>query len=282
MTNNIWEKNEYYRVIEDIHDQAMSSKDPIFLNFLKLLNENKSRSILDFGCGEGWLLKGLSQYLAEYQSLTGLDVSSTGLNRAKERNINKTNFVQYDGNAFPFADNSFDAVISSFAFEHLDNPMKSFQELSRVVKSNGLIIIACPNFGSPLFKSPCNKNKRLTLMINRFLKELRPKEYFKQDFHWDSVEPIILPENVHLSDYDTLCEPNLSSFEKFISANDDKFTVLKINSLWAEYNYLDITAKSNPGKLRRILFAILKFLGINNFLRFQYFGSFFFAAIRKK
>jgi len=279
--NNIWEKEEYYNVITDTHKKEEVEQDPIFKHFLNLLNANNIRSALDVGCGEGWLMENLEKHLSSVVSLVGIDVSEVGLDRARNKHIPKANFIKYDGKTFPLEDCSFDVVISSFVFEHLSNPMETFQEMVRVTKKDGLVIIACPNFGSPLLKSPCNKNKRLPLMITRFFKEFTPKKYFQNDFKWDKVTPISLPENVHISDYDTLCEPNLSSFEKFLSVNSDKFELLEVDSLWRDYNYKDIAA-NKPSILRKFFVSLLKFLGTNNIFRFQYFGSFFFAAIKKK
>jgi ubiquinone/menaquinone biosynthesis C-methylase UbiE len=279
--NNIWEKEEYYHLITNTHQKENMGNDPIFKHFLKLLNNESSKSILDVGCGEGWLIENLERHLLPDVLLTGIDVSDVGLNRARGKNIPRANFIKYDGIIFPFENNKFNAIISSFVFEHLSNPMQIFQEMVRVLKKEGIMIIACPNFGSPLFKSPCNKNKRLPLMIVRFFKELRLKKCFQHDFKWDKVEPIVLPENVHISDYDTLCEPNLSSFEKFLSVNADKFEVLEIDSLWRDFNYEDI-AVNKPSILRKFFVSLLKFLGTRNILRFQYFGSFFFVAIRKR
>lgn len=281
MDKNIWEKDEYYKVIKDAHPDNSISRDPILEHFIKLLKENKTESVLDVGCGEGWLIEQISRQLGNKSLFTGIDISTTGLEMAKKRNISKAKFTRYDGKILPFLNETFSVALSSFVFEHLSDPMNIFNEMNRVVKKDGLIIIACPNFGSPLLKSPCNKKNRMRLIIARFFKELRPKKYFKNDFHWDFVEPIALPPNMHLSDYDTLCEPNLSSFEKFLASNQDKYSLVEIGSLWDAYDYKEISVKSNPSLFRQWLFSFVRFLGMKKIFRFQYFGSFFFAAIKK-
>ncbi|MFZ4648193.1 MAG: class I SAM-dependent methyltransferase [Patescibacteria group bacterium] len=281
MNKNIWEKDEYYAVIKDTHPVELSKNDPILLRFVKYFKKNNTKSILDVGCGEGWLLAQISDKLDECDSFVGIDVSKTGLEMAQKRNIKNGEFIEYNGNTFPFADKFFDTTVSSFVFEHLSNPLGIFNEMDRVTKSNGLICIACPNFGSPLLKSPCNKNNRLGLMITRFIKELKPKKYFKNNFRWDLVTPIELPLDVHISDYDTLCEPNLSSFVKFLSCNKNKYQVLEANSLWDAYNYQEISSNKNRYSLRAMFYGFVRFLGMKKFFRFQYFGSFFFVVIKK-
>jgi ubiquinone/menaquinone biosynthesis C-methylase UbiE len=41
----------------------------------------------------------------------------------------------------PFADNSFDVVVSASALHYFDNPEVSFHEMRRVVKPKGLVVI---------------------------------------------------------------------------------------------------------------------------------------------
>ncbi|MEI6835559.1 MAG: class I SAM-dependent methyltransferase [Candidatus Falkowbacteria bacterium] len=281
MEKNIWEKEEYYKDIENTHSDDLIKEDSIFLHFIELLKENKPASVLDVGCGEGWLIDQFSKRVDIVQSFTGIDVSSIGLKRAEGKNISKAKFIHYDGRIFPFTNNSFDVALSSFVFEHLSDPMTTFNEMSRVVKPGGLIIIACPNFGSPLFKSPCNKENRLLLMVSRFFKEFMPRVYFKNDFYWNKVVPIELPAHVHISDYDTLCEPSLSSFQKFLINHKDKYSIVKIDSLWDSYDYDKIFTSGRLSLLKKGLVNLAKNLGLKKMLRFQYFGSFFFVAIKK-
>lgn len=281
MTNNIWEKDAYYTVIKDTHPDEKSSEDVFFSRLNKILKNTKDEKILDVGCGEGWLIEKLSTNLGKDNFYTGIDISTTGINRALARQIKDAEFYSYDGTRFPFSNETFDVTISGFVFEHLSDPLSTFNEMTRVTKKGGLIIIACPNFGSPLFKSPCNKNHRLFLMLSRFIKEFTPKMFFKDEINWDRVTPIELPEDIHISDYDTLCEPNLSSFEKFISNHPNKYLIKEADSLWNSYDYEKISSDKNPGLFRKNIVNFAKFLGIKKILRFQYFGLFFFTVIKK-
>lgn len=281
MDKNIWEKDLYYQSIDDTHSGEYADNDTIFKKFIAHLQGENEKSILDVGCGEGWLIEQLSKRLGDTNQLTGIEVSATGLKMAKERDVKNSTFIQYDGELFPFADATFDIALSTVVFEHLAEPLATFKEMDRVVKRGGKIMIACPNFGSPLFKSPCNKNNRAVLMVTRFLKEFIPKKYFKDDFHWDNVTPIELPENVHIADYDTLSEPSLSFFEKFLSNNKNRYRIIEIDSLWDTYVYEKVFAGQKRNFLKYVLVNIVKFLGIKKILRFQYFGSFFFVVIEK-
>jgi predicted SAM-dependent methyltransferase len=47
---------------------------------------------------------------------------------------------------YPFKENSFDEIYSSHIIEHLDNPSKFIEELWRISKNKGKIIIKTPTF----------------------------------------------------------------------------------------------------------------------------------------
>jgi len=82
---------------------------------------------LDVACGcatnSAWLLD-RGQYF-------GSDISLRGLLRAQRRGLN---LVCADAEDLPFADRSFDAVLSTYALEHSVNPAQMLREMVRVVK----------------------------------------------------------------------------------------------------------------------------------------------------
>lgn len=276
---NIWEKEAYYQDIEDVHNIEISESDIMFSKVIKLLSNYKNSKILDFGCGEGWLINEIGKRIDNSNHFFGVDVSSVGIQKCISKKIDNSQFIKYDGNKIPFQDNYFDVVLSSFVFEHLSNPELAFNEIGRVVKSGGCIIIMCPNFGSPFFKSPCNNNSRIKKMILNLFQEFISASKFKNGFKWKKVEPIELPEDVHISDYDTLCEPSLSNFEKYLSNFKSKYSIIEISSI------LELFDKSpfwkNVSFLKKVVIFIIKLLGKRKIFRFQYFGSLFFVVLKK-
>lgn len=92
--------------------------------------------VLDLGCGAGFL----SNELAESGLLvTGLDMSNESLEIAKLYDkTKKVQYIQGDAACLPFADASFDVVTAMDFLEHVENPTQIIQELSRVLKPNGL------------------------------------------------------------------------------------------------------------------------------------------------
>src|SRR3989344_3390929 len=46
----------------------------------------------------------------------------------------------------PFADSSFDSVVSTQVFEHLANPLKAAKEVHRVLRAGGMLLITVPQW----------------------------------------------------------------------------------------------------------------------------------------
>lgn len=96
-------------------------------------------AVLDIGCGNGALLNALSGRIGSGE---GVDESSGMIEQAKKRNasIPKLNFSVIDGPRLPFADASFDVVISMMSFRYLDwDPLLA--EVKRVTRPGGKFLI---------------------------------------------------------------------------------------------------------------------------------------------
>ncbi len=92
-------------------------------------------SILDVGCGTGYLPK----YLEEMYG-----VKSTGLDVA---DFNETDiaFTVFDGVRIPLPDQSFDHVMLSFTLHHAHDPMTLIQECRRVARRSVLVFEDMPD-----------------------------------------------------------------------------------------------------------------------------------------
>lgn len=111
------------------------TKFPWILEKLKNHKPDPS-SILDVGCGGGFLSNELAKRGFD---VTGVDLSSESLRVA--RAFDETGKVKYicaDAFNLPFPDNSFDAVSAMDFLEHVEEPEKIIQEMSRVLKPGGL------------------------------------------------------------------------------------------------------------------------------------------------
>jgi ubiquinone/menaquinone biosynthesis C-methylase UbiE len=94
--------------------------------------------VLDAGCGSG----GTALSIAEEVSFAvGLDLSprfsDAGTRLAREKRIRNVAFTQGDGLKLPYADGSFDVVLSHSVIEHLPSAETYIAECARVLRPGG-------------------------------------------------------------------------------------------------------------------------------------------------
>lgn len=103
--------------------------------------------ILDLGAGSGYLSFAIAQHYPN-ASVVGLDIVDQTLkeNQKKidKKGIGNLHFISYNGVDFPFADNTFDLVVSRYALHHFPDINKSLSEIFRVLTEAGLFFISDP------------------------------------------------------------------------------------------------------------------------------------------
>lgn len=94
--------------------------------------------VLDAGCGSGGTAVSIAE---EVTFATGLDLSprfsDSGTRLAREKRVGNVAFVQGDGLRLPYADESFDVVLSHSVIEHLPSAEAYIAECARVLKRGG-------------------------------------------------------------------------------------------------------------------------------------------------
>ncbi|QHQ60836.1 methyltransferase domain-containing protein [Anaerocolumna sedimenticola] len=117
------------------------------LKILSHLNITSHSRILDLGTGSGFLAFPIAQADPE-NTVTGLDIAVRTLAQNREKasmmGLTNLNFMDYDGINFPFEDNTFNYVVTRYALHHFPDIEKSFIEISRVLKTGGILFISDP------------------------------------------------------------------------------------------------------------------------------------------
>ncbi len=105
-----------------------------------LVNKVSSgKSILDIGCASGELLNYFKQ-----KNWTTLGIEPD----EKARNFSRTNFnlqVEPENHLNNISDKSFDAISMWHVLEHVSELKKRMEQITRIIKDDGTIIIALPN-----------------------------------------------------------------------------------------------------------------------------------------
>lgn len=130
-----------------------TSKNPIVKWMMKkfkrdldhFIKKIKPISILDVGCGEGYLTKFLDSN--NDLKIIGIDVGEDVIKRAKEMNPG-LKFEKGSIYNLKYKDESFDCVIANEVLEHIEDPDKGLEEIKRASKK--YVIISVPN--EPFFR----------------------------------------------------------------------------------------------------------------------------------
>lgn len=142
--SNMKEKELFFSSIADDFDVLMNSYDlsrRLDIVFSELMIENiNGKLLLDMGCGTGWFSKRAAEAGA---SVVSFDISRELVYKSRVKVIS----MPAVGNALhlPFSSASFDVVVSSEVIEHTVSPASSIIEMARVLKTNGTLLLTCPN-----------------------------------------------------------------------------------------------------------------------------------------
>ena len=106
---------------------------------------NAPQKVLDVGCGIG----GTSRYIAKKfpeAEVTGITISPEQQRRATqlagERGVNNAKFELCDALDMKYEDNTFDLVWACESGEHMPDKEKYIQEMTRVLKPGGRVVVA--------------------------------------------------------------------------------------------------------------------------------------------
>ncbi|MBI4706344.1 MAG: methyltransferase domain-containing protein [Candidatus Omnitrophica bacterium] len=99
----------------------------------------KNLKVLDVGCGEGML----GSFLLDDNQVYGVEIFEEKVKRCCEKGINAK--LVRDNDPIPYMDSCFDVVTCCQVLEHLLNPFYMVEEMHRVLKNDGLLVVTVPN-----------------------------------------------------------------------------------------------------------------------------------------
>ena len=115
-----------------------------------LLDIQPGSVILDIGCGAGDDLLAMAERVGESGQVVGVDSSATMIETARARvHDAKESRCRLPAGSIcnlKFADETFDGCRADRIFHHLGEPVRALQELVRVTKAGGRIVLFDPDF----------------------------------------------------------------------------------------------------------------------------------------
>lgn len=132
-------KSKWYEAYDDPIALLRSENKVKLPWIIERLQDHKIEAgskVLDVGCGAGFATNLLA---TKGHHVTGIDLAEGALEEAKKRDTTKSvEYIKADALKLPFEDQTFDAVLCLDFLEHVEEPKKVIQEISRVLKPKGI------------------------------------------------------------------------------------------------------------------------------------------------
>jgi ubiquinone/menaquinone biosynthesis C-methylase UbiE len=134
---------EQYNQMAAVYDQRWNTYVVNTLSFLKTWAQlSPLATVLDVGCGTGEFER---LVLADHptQKIVGVDISEKMLAIAKQKlhAYPNVSFQIARASVLPFANDSFDVIVSANSFHYFDDPNAALGEMKRVLKPDGTMVI---------------------------------------------------------------------------------------------------------------------------------------------
>ncbi|NLX17754.1 MAG: class I SAM-dependent methyltransferase [Desulfobulbus sp.] len=105
---------------------------------LSMLQIRPGESLLDVGCGTGYFTRGLA-HATRTQQVLGVDINPVWVDFARRRDPGVTLYGVADGQALPFATDSFDLAVSITALCFVHDERLAVEEMVRVARRRVVI-----------------------------------------------------------------------------------------------------------------------------------------------
>ncbi len=116
----------------------------------KYIEQIPIKNALEVGCGTGhWT----EFFINNGFEITGIDISENMINIARKKNLKDAKFEIINIEDAPYPDNSFDNIFAITSLEFVDNRQKAIEQIYRILKPGGYLLIGCLNQNSFIGKT---------------------------------------------------------------------------------------------------------------------------------
>ena len=146
-TNKEVVRKYYNKHFKEGGERIYYEKIKNYKKLLDYLDAEKGKNLIDIGCGVGVLLKNARD---RGLNVFGLDFSIEALKIAKK--FTDADVILGDAENLPVRDSSFDYVTCIGSLEHFSDMRKALQEMKRILKKDGKLLIIVPNSDFLIYK----------------------------------------------------------------------------------------------------------------------------------
>ena len=137
------EKQQFFDRHAADWDKERGEKEEHLRALVKEMGLNPGDTVIEPGCGTGLFSAILLEYLGEGGKLYGVDISKQMLEQAEAKELGPRAFFYHaDAARMPFSGSVADTVVCFRAFPHYDDRPGALAEFNRVLKAEGLLVIA--------------------------------------------------------------------------------------------------------------------------------------------
>ncbi len=138
-------KTYFNEAAQDWNEKFYTSKLATFLqNFISKIDLKPGQTILDVGTGTGILIPFLLEAIGPTGSITAIDYAEKMVQRSRSKygNIRNVTIELQDVEELTLPSESFDIIICFGLFPHLENRVQALNQMNRVLKPGGRLLIA--------------------------------------------------------------------------------------------------------------------------------------------
>ncbi|MFN3384696.1 MAG: methyltransferase domain-containing protein [Archaeoglobaceae archaeon] len=130
----------YFSIIYDYINPVFYSKE-MRRKVVEMAELGEDSLVVEVGSGTGFTTEEIIKVVPP-ENVFCVDLTPEQIKKARKKL--KANFIKGDAENLPFKDQSFDAAISAGSIEYWPNPQKGIEEMARVTKKGGKVVILAP------------------------------------------------------------------------------------------------------------------------------------------
>lgn len=211
----------------------------------KLSNMNCSK-VIDIATRDGDFIKKLSEGLASYEQIIGIDITDKGFIKAKSKfkGNDRIKFEVQDAYSTDYPDKYFDLVCISNSLHHMKDIRALLEEVKRIKKEDGLLIIS-------EMPSDAQKGASLThALVHRFdcLVDTHSGTYHNKTYSHEEIYNLITESGFKIVDHFDDVENNVEknkSLGKRVEKTLDSLGDYKGTEIYEELSKLATEISNN-------------------------------------
>ena len=133
-------REQFTKTAQVFGDYAVAARGAEATKLAEMVRAGKGDRAIDIACGAGTLAL---RFARQVHWVCGVDLTPAILSRAKNTAANEglsnLEFVLADAHRLPFADNSLDIAVTSYALHHMPDAPRAIAEMARVVRRGGRV-----------------------------------------------------------------------------------------------------------------------------------------------